>query len=227
MDDLLHCLLRGVDNEVCLRGSLVRVIDTGEALDLASASLGIDALSVHFLAVLEGSRAVNEVEVASAASSILHNVILCSLSAGLVGRNRGGDDSSASSGELSRNVGDAQNVLVPVLVGETKLGRQFASDCFAEKERDRSATLLVENGLKRATDRILARVVKTGQQQGEALLVARRVALPKNLDDGLVGEPIRDGLEMQVSIVTANMSILLTAPFFSLRLSSVPEMSRV
>jgi hypothetical protein len=52
-----------------------------------------------------------------------------------------------------------------------------------EEERNAAATLLVESDLEGLGDGVLARSVKTGQEQDEALLAARRVALTKGLDD--------------------------------------------
>jgi hypothetical protein len=72
---------------------------------------------------------------------------------------------------------------VSVLWGEAKLGRELLSDLFTEKEGDGSAALLVEGGLKSASNGILARVVKAHKEKDNALLVTWRVTFSENFDD--------------------------------------------
>lgn len=93
--------LREVDGEVGIGRDLVLVVDTGETLDLASSSLGVDAPSVSLLAVVEGSRDVDEEEVSSSSSSVLDNVRLGDLARSVVRGDGGSDDGSSGTRELS------------------------------------------------------------------------------------------------------------------------------
>lgn len=88
-------LLLEVDDEVSLGGRLVRVVDTGEALDVAVARLLVDAALVRLLGVLERGGDVHEEEGAGLLDQ------LASLLAGLVEwRNGRSDDGGAGAGEL-------------------------------------------------------------------------------------------------------------------------------
>ena len=90
-------LLAEVDNKVSLLalGSLVGVVDTSEALDLAGACLGVDTALVGLLAVLEGSGDVDKEEVAELLDDLAGGV-----TAGLEGRDGSGDDGGAGLGKL-------------------------------------------------------------------------------------------------------------------------------
>lgn len=72
--------------------------------------------------------------------------------------------------------------------------RELGADRVAEEKRDTATGLLVERDLEGATDGVLARVDEAGEDEREALLVPRGVRLAENLDDGLVREPVGDGL---------------------------------
>ena len=70
-----------------------------------------------------------------------------------------------------------------------KLGARtvkLRADAVSEKEGDAPAALLVEGHLQSLGYCILARVVQASQEQDEALLQARRVALSECLHDGAV-----------------------------------------
>jgi len=182
-----HRLLFHVDHQVRLHGRLVRVIDAGEALDLASARLLVDAALVCLLGILERRRHVDEVEVA---------VLLHQLPRVLSRRLKGGDgrrnDGRAGPRQLRRNKGDAGNVLVAVLLAEAQLGRELVADRLAEEERHGPSALLVQGDLQGPRDLILAAVLVSRQEDGEALLRPRRVRLPQHLDNLGVREPLGD-----------------------------------
>lgn len=93
--------------------------------------------------------------------------------------------------ETYSNETDSLNVGVLVLGGSVVTdGTQFLPDGFTQQQTDTSTTLLLHRHGQRSSDGVLARVVKTGQQDSETLLVSRRVRFSQDLNDGLVGEPI-------------------------------------
>ena len=182
-----HGLLLEVDDQVGLGGGLVRVVDAGEALDLAGASLLVDATLVRLLAVLERGCDVHEVEVAE-----LLDELTSALAVVLVGSDGGRDDGGSRAGQLAGDEGNALDVLAAVLAAEAELGRELVADSLAQEQRDRTATLLVQCHLQGAGDGVLAAVLVARQEDGETLLRARRVRLAQHLDDLRVGEPLRD-----------------------------------
>ena len=180
-------LLGGIDDEVSLLGSLIGVIDTSEALDLAAAGSLVDAALVGLLAVLEGSGDVHKEE-----RAVLGDGVAGVLAGGLVGGDRGGDDRGTSAGQLGSDEGNALDVGVAVLAGEAELGGELVADGVTEKEGDGAATLLVQGHLESAGNGILAGVHVTGQEDGETLGSARGVGLAEDLDNLGVGEPLGD-----------------------------------
>ncbi|VUC36812.1 unnamed protein product [Clonostachys rosea] len=187
-DDLVHdgadVLLLQVDNQIGLDGGLVRVVDTGEALDLAGAGLGVDTTAVGLLAVLERGGDVDEEEVAVLLDG------LAGLAAGILeGGDGGGDDGGTGLGELGGDKGDAGDVEVAVLAGEAELLGQLVADGLTEEHGDRAATILVECDLEGTGDLVLARVLVSGEEDCETLLAGKGVLLAEDLDDLGVGEP--------------------------------------
>ena len=151
MDNGAHGLLLAVDGKVGLDGCLIRVVNTGEILDLAGAGLGVDASLVGLLAVLEGSGDVHEVEIA-----VLLNQLAGALAGLLEGGNGSGDNSGTGPGQLRSNKGDASNVLIAVLAVVAQLGRQLVANVLAEEQGDGTTALLVERYLQSTGDLILA-----------------------------------------------------------------------
>jgi hypothetical protein len=89
---------------------------------------------------------------------------------------------------------DSLNVGVLVLGGRIVTnGTQFLPDGFTQQQTDASTALLLHRHGQCSRNGVLARVVETGQQNGETLLVSRRVGFSQDLDDGLVREPVGDG----------------------------------
>lgn len=167
-----------VNRKIRLGGDLVRVIDAGEALDLAVAGGLVDATLVRLLGVLERCRHVHEVEVA-----VLGDGVAGSLSAGLEGRNGRDDGGSAGLGELGGDKGNAGDVLVAVGAREAKFARELGAHGIAEEEGDGAASLLVEGDVEGTGDGVLARVLVASQEDGETLLAAGRVGFTENADD--------------------------------------------
>lgn len=112
----------------------------------------------------------------------------------LVRRNRGRDHGRARLAQLGRDERRPEQVLVPLLGREAEFGGELGADRVAEEERDGAPGLLVERDLEGASDGVLARVDEAGEDEGEALLVSRGVGFTEDFDDGVVGEPVGDGL---------------------------------
>lgn len=104
-----------INRQIRLGRDLIRIIDTGETLNLTSARLGIDTALIRLLAVLERSSDVDEIEAA-----ILLDEFASSLARSLEGGDWGSDDGGAGTGEFAGDEGDAANVLVAVFAGETE-----------------------------------------------------------------------------------------------------------
>lgn len=139
VDDGADGLLLAIDNEIGLGGSLVRVIYTGEALDLTLAGSCVNTLLVRLLAVLQRSGNVHEVEV-----TVLLDGLFRSSTVDLEGGNRSRNDGGAGPCQLASDKGNAGNVLAAVLSAETQLRRQLGPNGLTEQHRDGSAALLVE-----------------------------------------------------------------------------------
>ena len=109
-------------------------------------------------------------------------------------RERGGggsDDGGTGSREFGSDEPDPANVGVLVLGGLVVTdGTEILPDGLTEQQADASSSLLLQDDAERLGDGVLARVVKTGQEDDESLLQTRRVRLSQDLDDGLVTEPI-------------------------------------
>ena len=166
---------------------LIRVIDTSETLDLTSTSSLVNPALVRLLAVLERRSDVHEVE-----GSVLLDHLAGRLAGSLEGSNGACDDSGAGTGKLGGNEADTLDILVAVFVGEAEFGGELAADRLSEEERDGAAALLVEGDVERAGDGVFAGVGVASQEDGKALLVARRVGFAEHADDFGVGEPFRD-----------------------------------
>lgn len=188
VNNAAHALLGDVDGEVSVRRSLVRVIDTGEALDFTLAGLGVDTALVGLLAVLEGSVDMDEEEGAAQVGDGLTG----GLAGVLVGSDGGGDDGGTGAGELTGHEGDALDVLVAVLAAEAQLGREFVTDGVTQEQGDGTTTLLVQGDLQSTGNGVLARVHVTGQEDGETLVSTRGARLAQDLDNLGVGEPLGD-----------------------------------
>lgn len=188
MNNAANTLLRDVDGEVGVSRSLVRVINSGETLDLTSASLGVDAALVGLLTVLERGVDVNKEE----RTTQLGDGLTGGLAGVLVGGNGGGDDGGTGAGQLTSDERDTLDVLVAVLAGEAKLGGEFVADGVTKKQRDGATALLVQGSLQSTGNGVLAGVDVTGKKDGEPLGGTRRVRLAQDLDDLGVRKPLGD-----------------------------------
>ena len=107
---------------------LVRVVDTGEVLNLTTTSGGVDALAVGLLTLLERCGNVDEVE-----RSVLLNKLTGVLSARLERCDGSGNDGGASLGQLAGNEANTANVGVAVLLVEAKLRAELCANRLAQK----------------------------------------------------------------------------------------------
>lgn len=182
-----HTLLGEVNDEISLLRSLIGVIDTSEALDLATTSSSVDATLIGLLAVLEGSGDVHQEERTS-----LGDGVASELAGLLVGSNGGGNDGGTGAGKLGGNEGNALDVGMAVLAVEAELGRELVADGVTQQQGDGTTTLLVQGNLQSTGDGVLAGVHVTSEEDGETLGSARGVGLAQNLDNLGVGEPLGD-----------------------------------
>ena len=188
MNNAANTLLGDVDSEVSVRRSLVRVIDTGETLDLTSVSLGVDTALVGLLTVLERGVDVDEEERATQ----LGDGITGGLARVFVGGNGGGDDGGTGAGQLTSDERDTLDVLVAVLAGEAQLGGELVADSVTKEQGDGATALLVQGSLQSTGNGVLAGVDVTGKEDGETLGRTRGVRLAQDLDDLGVREPLGD-----------------------------------
>ena len=119
VDDLRNGLPSHIDGQVGILRVLVDVVDTGEALDLTSTGPSIETLAVGSLTVLERGRDVDEEEVSTSTTALEH-MLLGSLARAFMRSNGSCDDSCASAGEFTSDVGDSLDVLVSVFSGEAE-----------------------------------------------------------------------------------------------------------
>lgn len=169
---------------------------------------------------------------AATSTTVLEDVLEGCLSGVFEGSDGSSNDGGAGLGELGSDEGNALDVLVSVLAREAEFGRKLRANSLTEKEGDRAAAVLVEGDLEGAGDGVLARVVETSNEDGEALLVSGRILLSEDLDNGFVREPVRDGLKKGPIVSSYELTRKVseprrTAPVLRRRRSSVPEMSRV
>ena len=187
MDDIPDTLRLRVDHEIGLFRTLVRIVDAGEAFDLAPPRFRVHAPLIRLLRILQGRRDVDEEE-----TPVLTDRVPRLLTTVFERRDGRGDDGGAGFGEFGGDESDALDVFVAVFAGKAEFGGEFGADGVAQEEGDGAAALLVEGDLEGAGDGVLAGVLVAGEKDGEALGEAGRVRLPEHFDDFGVGEPFRD-----------------------------------
>ena len=94
---------------------------------------------------------------------------------GRVGRDGRANRDAAVSRDLGRDETDAAQVDLPVLVGEAELAREVLAHDVSVEERDLPLPVLAQHRDERMRERGLAGAGKPGEQDHEALPVARRV----------------------------------------------------
>ena len=216
MDNAANSLLGDINSEVSVLRSLIRIINTSEALDLAGAGLGVDTALVGLLTVLQRSVDVDQEE-----GTVLGNGLTSGLPGVLVGGNGSGDNSSTGLGQLASNEGDTLDVGVAVLTAEAQLGRELVADSVTEEERDGTTTLLVQGDLQSTSDGVLAGVHVTSKEHGETLSVARGAGFTQDLNNFGVREPLGDvgtSAETVAQLGTGDIQSLHTGRNLILRL---------
>src|SRR6266542_2981620 len=159
---LVDGLVLGVQDHLGLQRRLVGVGDAGEVGDHPGQRLGVQTLHVTLGAGRDRRGHVHLHEVAHRGA---HPV------ARLPVRRDGGDHHHhAVLGELARDVADAGDVGVPVLVAEAQLLAEVGTDLVAVEHLD-AVPALEQTGRERAGDRGLARAGQPGQPQDEAGVV--------------------------------------------------------
>jgi hypothetical protein len=156
--------LLNINCQVGLLWNLIRIIDTGEALDLSISGFGIDTSLIGTFGMLERSSDVDEVEV-----TVFLNDLSSMLSGVLVWGNRGSNDGCTSPSKLRRNESDPTDVSGSISTAEAKFRGKLSSNSLTEEEGDGSATLLVQCDVESTSNRILSAVLVTSEEDSEAL----------------------------------------------------------
>lgn len=197
--DLRDVLPRHIHRELWPLELLELLVDAGDATDLALTRTRVYALAVVRLAVLEGRRDVHAEEVA-AGTRLVQDRVLDGVPRSLLVCVRRKNDSRACPRELGSDESDALEVFGVLLGGSRegcgqcqcgammtieccrRTGIKVGTDGIAEQERDATSALLVESDLESLCNGLLARAVEAGEEDDEALLGTRRVALTESLD---------------------------------------------
>lgn len=168
----------GLDDDLWVLGGLVGGGDAGEVLDLAGAGLLVEALGVALLGDLDGDVDVDLDEgeglvLAGAADGV---EVAGDLAVGAVGGDEGGEGDGGAVGKELGDLGDAAYVLVAVGLGEAEVLVEAEADVVAVEavggEPEVQEVLLEGGG-----DGGLARGAEAREPDGEALLLARGLAL--------------------------------------------------
>ena len=181
VDDVLEGVVDGaaggVDADVGVLRLLVGGGDAGELGDLAAAGLGVEALAVAALALLERGGDVDEEE--RAAGLVDHGADLL---AGLVEGGDGADDREAAvAGDLGGDPADAADVGLAVRLREGQAGREVAAHDVAVEGGDGAGALLEDAVHQRLGQGGLAAAGEAGEEEDEPLLLGPGLV---GLDDG-------------------------------------------
>ena len=183
----------GVDAYGGVLGHLVGRGDAGELGDLAAAGLGVEALAVASLALLERRGDVDEEERTARCLDHLLD-LLARLGEGRDGR---ADGDAAVARDLGRHPADAADVGLPVGLREGEAGGQVAAYDVAVEAGDAAPALLEQAVHQGLGQRRLAAAGEAGEEQDEALLLGLRL---------VAGDDRGDGVGVVGSSVTASES---------------------
>ena len=188
VDGLADRDLAGIDDNVSVVGGLIRVIDTGQTLQLTSSGLPVQSLGVTSLANVDGGGDVDQDE--PTARSLDDPLgVLAGL---LIGGDGTNDGNTTRLSDVGSNVSDTLDRGVSVLLGVTEVGGKVPPELITIKGGDGTATVLQESDGQSGSDGGLSGARETGEEDGETLPVAGRVGSPENLDHVGEGEPGRD-----------------------------------
>ena len=158
--------------QLCLVGRFVRIVDSGESLDLAGTRFLIKSLGVAFLGHVQRRIDVDlEERKAGIVVQLAHEIAISA-----IGADEAGDGDDPRLGEELGHLADAANVLSTVLSGEAEVLVQAVADVVAVESIGVLA-LLQEHLLQGDGDRALARGGETRHPQRHALLLHVLVAL--------------------------------------------------
>ena len=167
VEGVLDAAAGGVDADVRVGRLLVRRGDAGELGDLTAPGLGVEALAVAPLALLERGGDVHEEE--RAARRVGHRPDLLP---GLVERrDRAADRDPAVPGDLGGDPPDPADVGLAVLLGEGQAGGQVPAYDVAVEAGHRARALLEDPVHQRPGQRRLAAAGQPGEEQHQAPLV--------------------------------------------------------
>ena len=160
----------GVHADVGVLGDLVGAGDAGELGDLPGTGLGVEALAVAALALLQRGRDVDEEERPS--GLLDHRADL--LPRLVEGSDRADDRQAAVTADLGGDPADAADVGLPVGLGEGEPGGEVPTDHVAVEAGDGAAALLEDLVHQRPSQRGLAAAGEPGEEEHQPLLVGRR-----------------------------------------------------
>ena len=172
-EDVVEGVLDGAPGGVHPHRRVLRLLvgrgDAGELRDLAAPRLGVEALAVAALALLERGGDVHEEE--RAAGLLDHRPHLLP---GLVERrDRAAHGDAAVPGDLGGDPADPADVGLAVLLGERQAGRQVAAYDVAVEAGHGAAAALQQPVHQGSRQRRLAAAGEAGEEQHESLLVGR------------------------------------------------------
>lgn len=130
MNHTSHTVLLQVHLQIALLWRLIRIIDTGEPLDLPSSSPCIHTSLVRLLAILQARGHVHKIE-----RSMLRHRLPRAGPTGLEGRNRCADHSRARLGQLGRHERYPLDVLMAILPRKPQLRRQARTHRLPQQQR--------------------------------------------------------------------------------------------
>lgn len=186
-DNLGNALGGGIDNQLGVLGSLIGIINAGEASDLALLGALVDTIAVPGNALLKRGGDVDEEE-----SSRLLDLLAGLLAGILVGCNGSNNDTGTGLGQLGSNESETADVDVTLALAESEFRRELAADSLTEQQGDRATTLLVQGDLEGAGNVLLLGGVVTSQEDSKTLLGAGRVGLTQESNNLGVREPLGD-----------------------------------
>ena len=162
MHRLVHRQPAGIDRGLRTQWRLVRIVDAGEALDLAAPCAPIESLGIARLADLRRRRHVNLVETADPLHAFARIVARAA-----IGRNHRADADAAVTCDFGGDIADPAHVQLAVGAGEGQAGRQHFAHHVAVEYRRTAPAFAFEMLLQRSRDSGLAGTRQSGQEQGE------------------------------------------------------------
>src|SRR5580658_2568129 len=178
----LGAQLGSVNHHFGVAWRLVRIRDAGEFLDNAGASFGVKAFPVALFTDFDRGSRVHQYKPAERFNHLPYRG-----ARRLVRSDRSADRDAAVFCDLGTNIADAPDVDVAMLLGESEFARQVFAHQIAIEQSDGTSAELQKFRDQRVGDRRFARPRKPGKENGNALLVSRRIAAAQFLHDFGIG----------------------------------------